>query len=455
MQEQIKREIKDLKARRSVQFKSGKSNMARRMGGDKVRGGVIPRGRRVRTCSRGGHVNATKSKQTRTTADHLYSPVLDNEERVKMWLQSSEDFNERDYMHDIHDLESMYGAKGYRTSDHDNRYQSDSQGDEHDATRSVYFQDQRQVEKGDDDMSLYRKSIKEGRSQSRDTVTHKDRKGDRVENRGARLKETSRKDPPQKQATNKSRAQTSRYMGMEEDEDEGEPEFSHSNQHVYKWGAKNKGECGEAWEVASNRSRLSVDQSKEILKSGFLDKPRSYVLVKQMWPHMNQKPRYVTTSLTFNQLNFCQFVGGECRTILKTDDDEEVSGRLQVLSKVAYLYDQCKDWEKARAAYFAMVSSIEQGEATWSSSFGHYDMMCPPKTDDYKVDSRPRGPRLQNKKEFYCKDFQKGDCTAAPPHKAWIRNNYENVDHYCLPCFRAKLGKLPHVPNSDECSQRK
>ena len=25
-----------------------------------------------------------------------------------------------------------------------------------------------------------------------------------------------------------------------------------------------------------------------------------------------------------------------------------------------------------------MISSIEEGESSWDSSFGHYDMMCPP-----------------------------------------------------------------------------
>ena len=45
------------------------------------------------------------------------------------------------------------------------------------------------------------------------------------------------------------------------------------------------------------------------LKSGFLDKPRSTVLVKHKWPHMNQNPRYVTEALTFNQLMFPSSLG--------------------------------------------------------------------------------------------------------------------------------------------------
>ena len=181
------------------------------------------------------------------------------------------------------------------------------------------------------------------------------------------------------------------------------------------------------------------------------------MLVKHMWPHMNQNPRYVTTSLTFNQLNFCQFVGGKCHTILKTEDNDELFGRLRILSKIAYLFDQCKDWEKARSAYFAILSSIEEGEAYWSSSFGHYDVMCPPKHEDVhsKLEQKT-GPKFrQRQKEFFCREFQKGNCHQSPPHKAWIKNSYENVEHFCATCHCAKLGKLQHSPGSDDCVQKK
>ena len=170
------------------------------------------------------------------------------------------------------------------------------------------------------------------------------------------------------------------------------------------------------------------------------------------------KPRYVTEALTFNQLSFPQFVGGECRTILKTSNAEEVYGRLRILSKVAYLYDNCKSWEKARATYFAIISSIEEGEASWNSSFGHYDLMCPaapePKAEhrgDGKI-ANTRQPRVAQKRDYFCKDFQKGECSLQPPHKAWIRSGYEMVEHFCAQCSRQKLGKLNHIPGSEQCN---
>ena len=62
-----------------------------------------------------------------------------------------------------------------------------------------------------------------------------------------------------------------------------------------------------------------------------------------------------------------------------------------MLSQVAYLFDQCGNWERARSAYFAIISSIEEGELEWSSSLGHYDMMCPAPMFEQKSEQKSGG----------------------------------------------------------------
>ena len=211
---------------------------------------------------------------------------------------------------------------------------------------------------------------------------------------------------------------------------------------------------------SSVRSASTVKTKDKRIKSGFLDKPRTHVLTKLKWPHMNQNPRYVTTALTFKQLNFQQFVGGECRTILKSSSEEERKGRLNILSKVAYLYDQCGSWERARAAYFAIIGSLEEGESTWDSPLGQYDMMCPPNPSQGEGEKGEKknqkgGTQTVQKKDYFCKDYQRGECNMQSPHRLWINNKYEQVEHYCIPCFKTKMGKLQHVPNTEQCSQKK
>ena len=136
-------------------------------------------------------------------------------------------------------------------------------------------------------------------------------------------------------------------------------------------------------------------------------------MVKHRWPHMNQDPPYVTWPLMFDDLNFCQFVSGECRTILRTSDPVESTGRLKILSKIAYLYDQCGNWSRARGTYFAILGSIEEGEADWNSSFGYYDLMCALTLND-KQEMKQEKPSVQcsrqTKRDFFCKDYQRGEC---------------------------------------------
>ena len=205
----------------------------------------------------------------------------------------------------------------------------------------------------------------------------------------------------------------------------------------------------------SNRSK----HSNMRIRSGFLDKPQSNVLIKHRWPHMNQDPRCVTRTLGFNDLNFCQFVGGECSTIMRTQEPDEWQGRLRILLKVAYLYDICGNWERARSTYYAIVGSIEVGEAQWTSSFGYYDLMCPAPVIETKLikQEQPRMShvRAPNKREFFCRDFQKGDCMQQQPHKLWIRNNLETVEHFCADCYRAKNGKQFHQPGTEKCGSTK
>ena len=217
--------------------------------------------------------------------------------------------------------------------------------------------------------------------------------------------------------------------------------------------------------VTSKLSRKSSNRPSRRLRSGVLDRPRSNVMMKVRWPHMNQDPRYVRSSLMYDQLNFCQFVGGETRTILRTGDPIERQGRLKILAKIAYLHDQCNNWRQARETYYAIMCSIEEGDADWTSPLGLYDLMCPPvygsrgdnKVDRMdKVDRNPMVTKVRVgpvKKDFFCRDYQKGECNTQAPHKSWIRNNFESVDHFCATCFKAKLGKLTHVPGTESCSQ--
>ena len=235
--------------------------------------------------------------------------------------------------------------------------------------------------------------------------------------RGARPPETSQPEIQKSERVEKKRKQTTKKDGNE---------GGHvSRSLTVRMDRETDGES-EIMSISSKSCCSSVNSRRithHNVKSGFLEKPCSNVLIRHKWPHMNQDPRYVTEFLSFNELNFCQFVGRECCTILHTESHEEVVGRLRILSKIAYLYNQCNDWDRARSTYFAIIGSIEEDEATWTSSFGHYDLMCPAtfseKKGEKRGESRQNNPRsrMVQKKEFFCKDYQKMECTQSPHTK--------------------------------------
>ena len=113
------------------------------------------------------------------------------------------------------------------------------------------------------------------------------------------MPEVVKKKKNSRPATN---AEVTRTLPLDDHDSDGESAISRLSINTTSRNAQSQ--CGSRHEYISG-----VPQRKE-LRSGFLDKPRSQVVHKQRWPHMNQNPRYVTESLHFNSLSFPQFVGG-------------------------------------------------------------------------------------------------------------------------------------------------
>ena len=354
-------------------------------------------------------------------------------DKVNMWLDSTADENESEFEFRIANQSRLQNLR---------QHEEDAHMHKHD---KVKHDEQSMYEQNDCNINCFsRKAIREQRKAVTGappaTVTSRDVRP--KEKSADRKKKTVKMEEREKVD---ERAGGRGVYPINDDDSDGESIVTHFSSET-----KN----------VLNRSEWSIENKRMNVKSGFLEKPRSKVMFRHKWPHMNQDPRYVTQFLMFDELNFPQFVGGECRTILWTSDQSEITGRLRVLSKIAYLFNQCGSWDRARATYFAIVGSIEEGEATWSDSFNNFDLMCLATNDSSsKSDNRgqyvQRNVRNQTKRDFFCRDFQKGECSQVAPHKSWIRSNNEWVEHFCAACFRAKLGKLSHIPGSnDQCMKK-
>lgn len=196
-----------------------------------------------------------------------------------------------------------------------------------------------------------------------------------------------------------------------------------------------------------NRSDKS-DTEKKKLKSGMYAKVADDVVKQLKWPHKKLATRWVPSRLQMNQLTFEHVVAGELAIIQRATDPEEVRSRLHILQKVAYWNMQNEGWSRVREVYMSILHSIEEGEATFKSTFNEYDPMFP-----VKRSTMQNKKQITRKETFWCKAYNKGQCSEESPHKAMVAGMERTVQHICANCW--KQGKKERHPDSDPtCPQK-
>lgn len=192
--------------------------------------------------------------------------------------------------------------------------------------------------------------------------------------------------------------------------------------------------------VASFCSRLSLQGVKsdtseskreKKIKSGMYDKVADDVIVKLKWPHKRLSKVWVPDRVQPNQLTFEQVVAGEIAIILRSTDPDEVRGRLHILQKLAYWNMQAQGWHRVRDIYMAILHSIEEGEASFSSSFAEYDQVFP-----VKGLGKTKNTTAKRDGTFWCRDYNKGSCQLESGHKAQVAGAERVVQHICVNCWK-------------------
>ena len=115
-------------------------------------------------------------------------------------------------------------------------------------------------------------------------------------------------------------------------------------------------------------------QRQRRMKSGILAKPCDNVLEPQLWAHSALQGKYLHTSPAFNSLQFHELVAGELEIVDRLPEgSKQRSVRLNILRKLAYLHAS-HDLEDVRVVYGGIISSIENGALSWSSSHIELDI---------------------------------------------------------------------------------
>ena len=198
-------------------------------------------------------------------------------------------------------------------------------------------------------------------------------------------------------------------------------------------------------ETACHSCSNGVDKSK--LKSGKYVKTNVGIKVQEQWPHMNVLRKYCKR-VAFDYMDYEAFVAGETRIILQMEDSRMARGRLDLLCKISHWLCRSRDWPLVRGLYEAIIEEVEMGEVTWVSDFSHYENMVP---CVQRPESRVVEKQTQKQKEkmevYWCKLYQKGNCTEKSPHMVQLKPDEPAVPvlHCCAYCLLKENRRAEHA----------
>ena len=205
------------------------------------------------------------------------------------------------------------------------------------------------------------------------------------------------------------------------------------------------------------RCEVCTEDCKQHKKSGMLDKATANIQHKEIWPQKNLLEDWADEDLDFKNMQFEHYVAGEVRTIETCTEPAQILGRLKLLRRMSYAKLRGYDWTIIRKMYAAILRSIETKENTWETNFDRYEAILyrrPPKKDDRPIPSQSTGPI----KKWFCRDWNKGNCTKTAPHKAWFGTGsnatQRTVLHMCAVCYMKDKAQRDHAEGQDTCPHK-
>ena len=230
-------------------------------------------------------------------------------------------------------------------------------------------------------------------------------------------------------------------------------------------GESDKFNIGEWLAKLSSRS---IDESKcencnedckQHKKSGMLDKATTSIQIKQTWPQKNLTEDWADEEIEFKHLQFEHMVAGEMRTIQTCTEPAQIIGRMSLLKRMAYAKLRGYEWHLIRKMYAAILRSIEAREHTWESNFDRFEAILYRRPPQRREDKNTSGLKeVNNNKKWFCRDWNKGNCTKSAPHKSWFGTGTNAVSrtvlHMCATCYMKDKVQKDHPENHETCPHK-
>ncbi len=209
------------------------------------------------------------------------------------------------------------------------------------------------------------------------------------------------------------------------------------------------------------------DKHGENKTSGKETRLTSFVKFPQMWPHSHLKYHFVAKAKKYDELSLAEFCAGymSIMGICKTSHRE---ARIAHLEELMY-HATTKPWKCILNYHAACLLEIERGNLKWGDNFqlngllsttlnntGGFSSNFTSRSQAGNQYSGGRQTGAQqnvgsDERVWFCKLFQRGNCTFARDHYGPLNGENQLLRHICAKCWLTLRRKSPHSEQSETC----
>ena len=150
---------------------------------------------------------------------------------------------------------------------------------------------------------------------------------------------------------------------------------------------------------------------------------------KVPWPHEHILGGPTRQRVTYDNLSLTQFVQGFVKNVL---DEPNQKSRDKMLAYLGDLMEDATDftWANAKAAHAVLLCEMESGVLTWADT-SRIERIRRAHAQKHSVTKQNWGKNQENKRPWFCKQFQSGVCNFFRDHEVSGRV-HKHICAYCL-----------------------
>jgi hypothetical protein len=205
----------------------------------------------------------------------------------------------------------------------------------------------------------------------------------------------------------------------------------------------------------------------------------NHIVKPILWPHAVIDPRFVTNLPNYDDLDYPLLVAGELAIALNPKTPQaEAKNRLNLLRLLSYCHKLCA-WNTVKQFHSSALTEIERGTRQWSddqyseittgvllvsanagqaaqavsgnsSVFSSLNSQPQGQSQGFGRGRRGQGPRKQFQQhrpayKFFCREFNRGNCSHNNAHRALVGAREQWVEHICATCWLNFGEAAPHA----------